>query len=367
MAVAEMIERFTVSRDDAIHESFPDLALAANGDLVVTYQESECHGGGPVSTIVVRWSADEGQTWSDRIVIAETARERDGWLNCSRITRLHDGTLLLVVDCIPQNAPSGAHRWWGDNRAVTWLFRSADHGRSWSGPEVTRVRGGIVPSITQLADGTLLIGITSFEEDNDWRQYQVLFRSEDLGRTWSGPLLVARHDARQPNEGDFVELPTGEIVCYMRDDEAGVQNGLKAISRDGGRTWGDLYGSGPWLYMGRPSVGLLSTGEVFLTTRVGAPQAGHCFGAYLEPPGAALRPTPLTDPPAPQAHWAILDDDDNPEVPDWGYSGWVELPDRSVYAVQYITTAAAPPHKPFLRGYLIPRAAIDGFTRPEPQ
>jgi len=367
MTSGQAIEQFTVSRNDAVHESFPDLAMAANGDLVVTYQESESHGGGPVSTIVVRWSGDEGRTWSERIVVAELRdRQRDGWLNCSRITCLQDGTLLLVVDCIPQNPPPGAHHFWCDNRAVNWLFRSSDQGRTWSGPEITSVAGGIVPSITQLSDGTLLMGITSFEEHNDWRQYQVVYRSEDLGRTWSGPVTVAKHPRRQPNEGDFVELPTGELICYMRDDEPGVQNGLKAISRDGGRTWGELWGNGPWLYLGRPSVGLLSTGEVFLTTRVGPPQPGHCFGAYLEPPDVALQPTPLEGPVPPEARWAILDDDTNVERPDWGYSGWVELRDGSVCAVQYITTAAAPAHKPFIRGYRIPRAAIEGFGRPAP-
>jgi hypothetical protein len=112
-------------------------------------------------------------------------------------------------------------------------------------------------------------------------------------------------------------------------------------------------------------VGLLSTGEVFLTTRVGPPQPGHCFGAYLEPQSTALQPTPLDDPPPPEARWMILDDDDNVERPDWGYSGWVELPDRSICAVQYITTSAAPAHRPFIRGYRIPHAVIDGFGMPE--
>ena len=50
--LASDIQRFTVSRSDELHESFPDLEMASNGDLVVTYQESESHGGGPVSAIV---------------------------------------------------------------------------------------------------------------------------------------------------------------------------------------------------------------------------------------------------------------------------------------------------------------------------
>ena len=363
MGSAQTIQQFTVSRDDQVHEGFPDLALAANGALVVVYQESESHGGGPVSTIVTRVSADGGVSWSERTVVAQlTDRARDGWLNCGRLLRLHDRSLLLAVDCIPQNPPPGAHHFWCDNRAVIWLFRSLDNGRTWIGPEKTSVQGGIVPSLAQLRDGALMIGLTCFQEDNDWRQYQVAYRSADNGRTWTGPTLVAQHPKRQPNEGDFVELASGEVVCYMRDDEPGVRNGLKAISRDGGCTWSPLYGSGPWVYSGRPDVGLLHAGEVFLTTRVGAPQPGHWLGAYMEPPSVALQPTPLEGSPPPEARWTLLDDDTNPTRPDWGYSGWVELPDGSLYVVQYIT-ADAPAPKSFIRGYRITQDFLAGLRR----
>ncbi len=354
MSSARSIQQFTVARNDKLHESFSDLAMAANGDLVVTYQESDSHGGGPVSAIVTRVSADRGATWGERTVVAQlTNRHRDGWLNCSRITRLQDKSLLLAIDCIPQNPPPGAHHCWTNNRAVIWLFRSFDNGRTWAGPEKTTVRGGVVPSITQLRDGTLLIGITTFDEEDNWRQYQVVHRSTDNGKTWAGPIVVAKHPKRQPNEGDFVEMDTGEVVCYMRDDQPGVKNGVKAISRDGGKTWGPLYGSGPWRYSGRPNVGLLSTGEVFLTTRVGAPQPGHYLGAYMEPQNVALQPAPFDGPVPPQAKWLLIDNDTNPIRPDWGYSGWVELPDNSIYVVQYIT-GDAPAQKPFIRGYRIP-------------
>ena len=360
MCQAQAIQQFTVARNDEVHESFADLAIAPNDDLVVTYQESDSHGGGPVSTILTRVSKDQGVTWSERIVVAQlTNRREDGWLNCSRIVRLQDRSLLLAVDCIPQNPPSGAHHFWTDNRAVVWLFRSGDNGRTWIGPQKTSVRGGIVPSIAQLRDGALMIGITRFDEENDWRQYQVAYRSLDKGMSWTGPVVVAKHPKRQPNEGDFVQLDTGEVVCYMRDDEPGVQNGLKAISGDGGRTWSPLYGSGPWRYSGRPDVGLLSTGEVVLTTRVGAPQPGHYLGAYMEPQSAALEPTPLAGVVCGEARWTLIDNDTNPTRPDWGYSGWVELPDGSIYVVQYITSDA-PAHKPFIRGYRIARRLLAG-------
>ena len=350
-AESNLVERFVVSRNDRIHESFPDLAMAANGDLVVTYQESESHGGGAASSIVARTSGDEGRTWSERIVVAHSAdRVRTGWLNCSRILRLHDDSLLIAVDRIPQsNIPAQAHHFWADNRAVMLLFRSQDHGRTWTGPEETPVRGGIVPSLRQLRDGTLLAGITRFDEDDNWRQYQLLFRSRDKGLTWQGPTTVAKDSRTQPNEGDFVELPGGEVVCYLRDDEPGSTSGLRCVSHDGGRTWGPIAHCGRWRFSGRPAAGLLAEGRILVTTRVGAPQAGNWFGAFVESPENALGRADEG------SHSVLIENDTNPERPDHGYSGWVELPDGSVYVVQYIT-ADAPAHKPFIRGYRIQRS-----------
>ena len=357
--LASDIQRFTVSRSDELHESFPDLEMASNGDLVVTYQESESHGGGPVSAIVTRVSSNQGRSWGKRTVVnILTNRVRDGWLASPRITRLKDGSLLLAVDHIPQNPPKGAPHNWSGNRAVIWLYRSHDNGRSWSKGERTSINRGIAPNITQLKDGTLLIGVTRFDEEHDtWRQYQLVYLSDDNGKTWSEPVPIARHRARQPNEGDMVELNDGTIVCYMRDDQAGVKNGLKAFSQDGGRTWSRLFGSGPWVYSGRPDVGLLSTGEVFLTSRVGPPQPGHWFGAYLETQKQALEPTPLAGPATTGSISRLIDNDTNPDLPDRGYSGWVELKDGSIYVVQYITSEA-PAKKPFIRGYLIPRSFL---------
>ncbi len=369
----QSIQHFTVTRNDKFHESWPDLALAANGDFVLTYQESESHGGGGVSTIVTRVSQDRGRTWGKRTVVAQlTHRQRDGWLNSSRIVRLQDQSLLMTVDWVPQNPPPNSPHVWGDIRAVIWLYSSRDNGRSWVGPEKTSIRGGIVPGITQLRDGTLLIGTTRFEPDNHYRQIQLVHRSTDNGKTWKGPMIVGKHPKRQPNEGDFVELATGEVVCYMRDDEPGVKNGLRSISRDGGQTWSPLYRSGPWNYSGHPKVGLLSTGEIFLTSRVGAPlalpdnqQPGHYLGAYMESQAAALQPTPLKGPVPKEARWVLIDNDTNRKRPDWGYSSWLELPDGSIYVVQYITTADAPATKPFIRGYRVPRSVLQkGSPKP---
>ena len=224
----------------------------------------------------------------------------------------------------------------------------------------------MLASLAQLRDGTLLAGLSRWGDKSrgSGGQDQLIFRSTDNGTTWTGPVVLMLPN-RQPNEGSFVELDTGEVVCYIRDDEPSAKNGMKSISRDGGRTWGPLYGCGAWRFTGRPDVGLLSTGEIFLTSRVGAPQKGHWFGAYRETQEMALEPTPLDGPVTPGTISFLIEDDTNPVRPDCGYSGWVELPDRSIYVVQYITTAEAPAHKAFIRGYRI-SPGYNGLAQAQP-
>jgi sialidase-1 len=236
------------------------------------------------------------------------------------------------------------------------FYRSADNGRTWTRPEKSPIRG-VVPGLIQLRDGALLVNVTQFDEDKDYRQYLVVYRSTDNGRTWTGPATLARHPQRQPNEGGFVQLATGEVICYMRDDEYSLKNstGLKTISRDGGLTWSPAHGSGPWCYSGRPCPGQLKDGSVLVTTRVrNAPQAGNWFGLYLEPAETALQANPLDSAPPPQARWTLLDNDTHKERPDWGYSGWVELADGSLFIVQY-TADGAPKDKTCIRGYRLPK------------
>ena len=75
----------------------------------------------------------------------------------------------------------------------------------------------------------------------------------------------------------------------------------------------------------------------------------------MEPQTVALRPTPLNGSVPVESRSVLIDNDTNATRPDWGYSGWIELPDGSIYVVQYIT-ADAPANKPFIRGYRIPRS-----------
>ena len=98
-----------VSRDDTLSQSMPDLAPTANGALVCAFRESALYPQqgafetpeGPLkSRISVRVSRDQGGTWGGLIPVGGV-RMGEGFLNCPRLCRLQDGTLLLAVDWVP--------------------------------------------------------------------------------------------------------------------------------------------------------------------------------------------------------------------------------------------------------------------------
>ena len=187
------IEKLTISRNDNIYEAFADIAQS-KGILVVTYRESMMHSPYPFSSVVVRRSIDGGNAWlAKQVLIAKDATAGQGRLNCPRITTLRDGTLLLVVDYYPE----GASELKGMEAICVLLFRSIDAGQTWTGPLETGVRGAIVPSLKQLSNGDLLMGLTRLVAPDgtlaNRREEQLVYRSTDGGTTWEGPAAVPQH------------------------------------------------------------------------------------------------------------------------------------------------------------------------------
>ena len=92
-------------------------------------------------------------------------------------------------------------------------------------------------------------------------------------------------------------MPGGELVMYIRSDDNPARTGMKAISRDGGRTWDGPYAAGYWPIAGRVNAGVLSSGEALVVHRVGGfePSTGSASSSSLParpwlPPPTARRP-----------------------------------------------------------------------------
>lgn len=348
--------KYTVSREDSLYKCFPDLARCEDGRLVLLYRESLFHVRLPFTRLQVQISYDGGMTWTRKKTVAsiEDAAVDGGWNN-ARLVSLGGQRLVMICDWIPGNKAEGTPD------TEIWLWRSEDGGETWSEKEDTGIRGHICPSMICLKDGTWIIegdeGCDAEDLDN-WRIH--CFRSEDEGKTWSEKILVAHKKGVRLNEGSIVELDDGTLVDYIREDQI-AECGYKAISKDGGRTWVGPFKTHMYRCVGRPKAGLLSSGEVAVF--YGFNRSPRNLMMYVEPQCFAASPKDYGDLEG-NAIWDtakkygkgrsayFLVDHDRSPHPDGAYSGWVNLPNGDVYAVQYITDDAPMAQ---IRGYRISR------------
>ena len=245
----------------------------------------------------------------------------------------------------------------------------------------------LVPSLAELRDGGLILGLARETGSvGDLRfETQFVYFSEDQGASWSEPVPIpALPTAEQRimpgyrrwlgfGEGCFVELDEGTILGILRADSLG--QGYKVLSQDRGthlvgavrdpddRPGGDV-----------PKVGLLSSGEVCCTYRIGLPNemlALHLMtqeGALLEDVQPTVPRLPLPEDRAgvhdPSQPWymreyypgcTIILDQDRSVHRDCGYSGWVELPNGDLYVVDYCHDDAPRAH---IRSYRVSREDI---------
>jgi len=347
---ATMVERFIVSRDDSIYEAFPDVALTASGRLVCVISECTHHRDRSYTRIVYTTSDDRGRSWSAKHALSEPLRgdpTKDRWWNCPRISTLSDGRLAAVADRI--RGREKAKR----PEQSNWLWLSPDEGETWNGPASTPVTGIVPDRLIELRGGPhagrwLLSAHALLEQDGDMVWNERCWLSDNQGETWNGPRVVAATPGLQLCEGSIVELPGGELVCFMRENSGRGLGAFKSVSCDGGENWeGPVEFPIPGCH--RPTAGMLQSGLAMVTHRF--MQGGKSWlGWWTQNFFAALTDVEsCLAPERSQAHTRImpLDFDRSPES-DTGYSGWVQFPDGEIYVVNYIVDDAPKAH---IRGY----------------
>lgn len=233
-------------RDALVNCICPGLARAADGRLMIAY--SWRSGGNGADNFgncskMVRFSNDEGQTWSERMQITPD----DGGYH----TGCHDRSYTLsngrlIVHCHTIFKPGIAQPGKGYRRTCmgSYYAYSDDNGQNWQRCEVIKdplvEYGGRFEeaSLAQRRDGSLVQFIRS------WHGQSFISESTDHGSTWSAPKPSGVFSALAPSL--VVPIPNSNDLLMVwnptwNPDEpiAGLRSPLAlAISQDGGHTWG---------------------------------------------------------------------------------------------------------------------------------
>ncbi len=348
-----MIQRFSIAKDDQWYLAFPDVTLTALGHLVCVFSQCTHHHRRTVTQVMLVESEDRGRTWSKPRALSEKIdNDPEGWhWNCPRISTLADGRVVALCDKV-QGQGGDARE---DGGQTNWMWISGDEAATWDGPIATPVFGIVPDQLVELKHGPhagrwLLSAHSKARTEPGMICAQRLWWSDDQGASWQGPSVVAQSQEFWFCEGSVLELPNGELVCFLRENSGLGYDAFKAISRDGGSTWGEPTRM-PIPACHRPVAGMLKSGQVLITHRLR--QGGKNWHWQAQNFCAAL--TDVESCLASgrhEAHARILPIDyDRARDADTGYSGWVQFTDGEIYVVNYIVDDHAPLAQ--IRGYAL--------------
>ena len=260
------VGKFTISRDDAVYECFPHLCRTLSGRILLVYRESNGHVASEYCRLVVRYSDDAGDTWSERRVVCDENRSSGvltTW-NGPKVQQLQDGRILLLCDAVQY--PPG--EWGSEGECRIWLRFSDDDGLTWSSPQPTPVAGICPDQVTELADGGWLLP-SNVRSAATGRIVQNITISRDQGQTWQAPTTLFDDPDYQLDEVSIVRMPAGELVAYQREDLGRPVQ--KLISHDEGASWQGPYDTLNPASIGMPIAGVTQDGFVMVTGRYGLP------------------------------------------------------------------------------------------------
>ncbi len=334
------MEKFAISRDSHWYEAWPDVILTPSGKLVCVFNQCLHHGNRGNTRLMLIESLDRGRTWIGKRSLTEETRGLPYSYNCPRISRLKDGRLAIVVDCMSAEGEKLA------NEAKVLLCFSDDEGDSWGNFQETPMRGIVPGKLQELKGGRWLLSAHRIKES---KGVQYLRYSDDQGATWSEDILVAYDSRYFLCEGSIIELEDHTLVSFLRENSAMGLDCQKVISRDDGQSWSSVIAF-PLPGCHRPVAGLLQDGRLMITYRFSQGGKGwlgtwtqNFFGAVTDVESALAEKR--------NDAWVRIFpiDFDRSANSDLGYSGWVQFPDGEIYVVEYIVDDAV--DRGQLRGY----------------
>ena len=346
------IQRYVVSNDRSVYESWPDLLLTEKGKLICVFCECTHHGDRSYSRIMYAESFDRGQTWQPKKPMTEAIRSEgiEHW-DCPRMSHLKDGRLAVTCNrvVIRDGKPRGEiFLWFGDSE-----------GEHWTEPFSTGFEGIVPDRLLETRSGRWIISCHTGHINGLDKLQQRLWYSDDQGKTWSEPVMIGSDPRYNLCEGYILEVEPGTLVCFMRENSSEGYECIVSKSLDDGLTWSPLY-TIPLACCHRPTAGILDTGEIMITYRYRQGAKKGWLGYWTQNTFLAVsdKETVLTG--DKEKQWVRimpLDYDTSPESA-LGYTGWVQFDDGLIYVVDYIKNQE---EKCYIIGDALTRADIGGI------
>lgn len=256
-SLAGDMEQITVYRDDTLYYITPWLLQLQNGDLILTAREAHARSKeqrghvDPTARGILLRSRDNGRTWGEKVVVDDETY-RFSQTEDVPVVQLSDGTLLLnlyswAISPFPVGFPTDGGRPYAYTFEGEWILRSPDMGKTWSSRQRLMVPGlprlaARTPAL-ELPDHTLLLAVYGNPSPGqDYRNaspeqpyHSWVIRSNDMGRTWGSPSVLAADPEKKTPFAEPCLLRTrrGELIAMMRTEGYLYQSN----SSDDGRTW----------------------------------------------------------------------------------------------------------------------------------
>jgi sialidase-1 len=261
-----------VTQRDRYHTfRIPGVIVSSDGSILVFAEGRRGDGSDPRRDkdapidLVMRRSADNGQSWQPMVVIDCGFRPNGDFVDFADPTPVLDaatGTVFLFYgqwpDLAPRNPAYGQSTDPDDGNHVVWVRSSTDNGKTWSDrkqivypDEPDETSDGLYwrhaepgpGSGVQLQwqdrtsrNGRLIIPAKragSSTPDGPVTVEPFVYYSDDHGKTWQLGNVTPGPDA---NESEIVELTDGRVLLDARQASGDFRR--RHLSTDGGVTWG---------------------------------------------------------------------------------------------------------------------------------
>jgi hypothetical protein len=231
--LADSTQRLVVSGEGY----FPVAQRLKDGRIAVVLRGGAKHVG-ITGRLDMVFSEDDGRTWGKPVVVNDSPLDDRN----PAFGQAANGDLVVAFWRTAKNSFKDYTANLPDQPDSTWVTRSADGGRTWSGAVEIDVHdigfGSPYGKMLTLADGTMRMNVYGHairgagEHPQPELDHSYLYRSIDGGHVWK------RHGTMGKgfNETAMLDLAEGKILAAMRlaGDKANV---WMTRSVDGGQTW----------------------------------------------------------------------------------------------------------------------------------